>query len=325
MSNSLNLSRRTLLASSGAGLVLATTNAATGFAAAPMMGSEAAVFRRVKLGDFEITTIYDGAFQVPDAHSIFGTNVSETEVSELALDNMLPPKALEIGFTPTLINTGSEVILFDAGNGAGRRPNAGALLARLGAAGFSPEQIDVVVLTHFHFDHIGGLMEDGKPAFPNARYVAPGTEYDFWTNPDLASNDGLAGGHQLVMTNIVPLAEKTTFIKDGDDVISGITAMSAFGHTPGHTVYHVESNGQRLVITADSANHFVLSLQRPDWHVKFDMDKQNAADSRKQVFGMIAADRVPFIGYHMPFPAIGYIEAKDQGYRYVPLSYQLNL
>ena len=87
----------------------------------------------------------------------------------------------------------------------------------------------------------------------------------------------------------------------------------------------MESNGQRLMITADCANHFVLSLQRPDWHVKFDMDKQNAADSRKKVFGMVAADRVPFIGYHMPFPAIGYIEAKDQGYRYVPLSYQLNL
>jgi glyoxylase-like metal-dependent hydrolase (beta-lactamase superfamily II) len=101
--------------------------------------------------------------------------------------------------------------------------------------------------------------------------------------------------------------------------------MAAFGHSPGHMVYMIESNGQRLAITADTANHYVWSLQKPDWEVKFDMDKAAAAAARKQVFGMLAADRVPFIGYHMPFPALGYVEPMGDGFRYVPASYQMML
>jgi glyoxylase-like metal-dependent hydrolase (beta-lactamase superfamily II) len=321
----LSLSRRNLLAASGAGLTLAAMMPSALQAAAPLQGPYSAVFRRVKLGDFEVTTIHDGAIQVPTTFPIFGENATEAEVHALATENLLPATAMELGFTPTIVNTGSQLVLFDAGNGAGRRPNAGALLSRLKLAGFEPGQIDVVVLTHFHGDHIGGLMEDGEIAFPNAHYVATGAEYDFWTNPDLASSEAMRDRHQLVMTNVAPLAEKMTFIKGGEDVVSGITAIAAFGHTPGHTIYNIESNGQRLVITADTANHYALSLQRPDWHIRFDMDKEAAANTRKQVFGMLAADKVPFAGYHMPFPAIGYVEPKDSGFRYVPLSYQLSL
>jgi glyoxylase-like metal-dependent hydrolase (beta-lactamase superfamily II) len=117
-----------------------------------------------------------------------------------------------------------------------------------------------------------------------------------------------------------------TFLADGGSVTGGITAMAAFGHTPGHMAYMIESKGARLAITADAANHDVRSLARPRWEVRFDSDKAAAAATRERLFGMIAAERIPFIGYHMPFPAIGYVGANGEGgFRYVPMSYQLIL
>jgi glyoxylase-like metal-dependent hydrolase (beta-lactamase superfamily II) len=128
-----------------------------------------------------------------------------------------------------------------------------------------------------------------------------------------------------VLANVVPLAEKTTFIGEGDKVSTGIAAMLSPGHTPGHMVFHVESDGKRLVATGDTANHYILSLQKPEWEVRCDMDKAQAAASRKKVFDMIATDRVAFLGYHMPFPAVGFVETYDTGYRFVPKTYQFDL
>ena len=168
-----------------------------------------------------------------------------------------------------------------------------------------------------HGDHIGGLMgADGvTPTFANARYVTGATEHNYWAG---AANEGFD-------KNVKPLNDRITFLDTNGSVASGITGMDAFGHTPGHMIYQIESDGQRLAIAADTANHYVWSLQKPDWEVRFDADKPAAAATRKSVFGMIAADRIPFIGYHMPFPGIGFVEAKDDGFRYVPASYQLML
>ncbi len=132
-------------------------------------------------------------------------------------------------------------------------------------------------------------------------------------------------GHKGVLKNVTPLAEKMTFIKEGATVVPGITAMEAFGHSPGHLVFHLESEGKRLMITGDTANHYILSLERPDWEVRFDADKTKAASTRKRVFDMIATDRLPFIGYHMPFPAVGFVEKRGQGYRFVPETYQFEV
>ncbi len=322
------ISRRNLLASAAGAVTLATLSDA-GFssaqAAAPMLGSAVPTHYRFKLGAFEITTINDGAIQLDGPHPIFGQNVTAKEVQDLAEKNFLPRTRMEIGFTPVIVNTGKEVVLFDTGNGARRRPNAGNLSARLAMAGYSVDQIDKVVITHCHPDHIGGLMEGGKPLFANAQYAISQVEYDFWSPQDKLSGKTERVA-KLVQSNVVPLAEKLSFTKNETSIASGITAINAFGHTPGHSVFHIESEGERLMLMADTTNHFVVSLQRPDWHVRFDMDKAAAGATRKRLLDMLAADRIAFAGYHMPFPAVGFIEkAEGASYRYVPASYQLNL
>lgn len=279
-------------------------------------------FKRFKLASFEITALSDGHEIVPDPQSVFGTDQKKAVVEELLAANFLPKQAMQFSFAPVLINTGSELVLVDTGNGeAGRKEGAGRMLQSLKASGYKPEDVSVVVITHMHPDHIGGIMEGGKPTFANARYVTGRKEYDFWSDKARLGTKA-ERGHKLVEKLIVPLAGKFTFIKEGDQVAPGITGINAFGHTPGHMIFRVESGTRTLMLTADTANHFVLSLQRPDWQVVFDWNKEQAAETRKKVFDMIAAERIPFIGYHMPFPSVGYVEKRQQGYYYVPESYQ---
>ncbi len=185
----------------------------------------------------------------------------------------------------------------------------------LQAAGYAADQVDIVVLTHMHGDHIGGLMTGDAPTFPNARYVTGQVEFDAWSAMD---NEGFN-------TKVKPLAEQMTFLNDGGSVASGITAMAAFGHTPGHMAYMIESDGRQLVLGADFANHYVWSLAHPDWEVKFDQDKAAAAATRRRLLDMLATDGIPFVGYHMPFPAFGYVETREDGFAYLPHSYQLML
>ena len=282
-------------------------------------------FHSFKLGSFDIVTVQDGLRPGDGPYPTFGADQDEATVAQLLEANMLPTKKFANGFTPVLIKTTSDLILVDTGMGANGRANGlGKLRERMQAAGYRPEDVSVVVITHMHGDHIGGLMEDGGPAFPNARYVMGQAEYDFWTAPDRLSGPTESNA-RAVEANVKPLAEKTTFIGDGGEVVSGITGIAAPGHTPGHMIFNVESEGKRLVLTADTANHYVVSLQKPDWEVRFDMDKKQAAETRKRVFGMIAADRVPFIGYHMPFPSVGFVIEEDGGFRYVPATYQFDI
>lgn len=276
-------------------------------AEAPMLGPAASDIRRFTLGDFEVTTLLSASVRRDDVRGIFGTNVDDDIFNAVSARNVLDPGAGTFFFTPTIVNTGAELVLFDTGL------SPEAITGALARAGYTPEQVDTVVLTHMHGDHIGGMATDGTPTFPNAGYVTASAEYDFWAG---AENGGFEA-------NVRPFAERFRFIEDGEDVVTGLTAMAAHGHTPGHTVYHIESNGQRVLLFADLANHPVWSLANPDWHVRFDNDAEAAAISRRRVLDMIAADRIPAIGYHMPFPAIGYVAAEGDGFRWFPESGQL--
>ncbi|KQV68456.1 MBL fold metallo-hydrolase [Rhizobium sp. Root1220] len=282
-------------------------------------------FNQFKLGSYKFTVFKDGATIAEKPYETFGTNQKPETVQDLLAKNFLPTDKFVNTYAPAVIDTGSDVILIDTGFGEGGRARGSGLLREgLKASGYSADDITLVALTHLHGDHIGGLMEAGAPAFKNARYVVGQAEYDFWTDK---AREGTAaeGGHKAVLANVVPFAEKATFIGEGDTVASGITAMLATGHTPGHMVFHIESDGRRLVATGDTANHYILSLQQPEWEVRFDMDKTQAAASRKKVFDMIATERVAFLGYHMPFPAVGFAEPYEKGYRFVPKTYQFDL
>lgn len=305
---SAKLTRRQALLATAA-LPLAGGLASRAGAGAEMMGPTTVLANRFRLGAFEVTTLLAGTRTVPDIQTIFGMNVPAEEFASVSAANFIPADRAQFFFTPTVVNTGAELVLFDTGL------NPEGITAALEAAGYMPDQVDTVVITHMHGDHIGGLGPAGA-TFPNARFVTGQTEFDHWAG---AGNEGFDN-------NVRPLAEKTTFIGDGGSVASGITGINAFGHTPGHMAYRLESEGAELVIVADTANHPVWSLGYPDWEVRFDMDKAAAAATRKSLFGMLAADRLPFIGYHMPFPAVGFVETRGEGgFRYVPASYQFKL
>lgn len=279
---------------------------------------------RFKLGNFELTTILDGAVQRDGPYPLFGANVSADDVQGLAIANRLPPELLEHPFVPCVLNTGSELILFDAGNGASQRKDGrGFLTERLGVAGYSPEDIDIVVITHGHPDHIAGLIEGGKPAFPNARYVFGRLEFDYWKKGENIRERRVGNQKQFVEI-CVPLADRSTFVEPGDDVVHGVTAVEAYGHSAGHMAYHIESAGQRLLLWGDVTNHYVVSLQAPEWHGDFDDDKDQAVVTRKRILDMVAADKLWVVGFHMPFPSVGFLETREGRHHWVPVSYQLN-
>ncbi|MDF1717629.1 MAG: MBL fold metallo-hydrolase [Antarcticimicrobium sp.] len=268
--------------------------------------------RAFRLGEMSVTTLLDGSLPREGAQAIFGGGASDEEFAKVSAENFIPANMAQFYFTPTLVEVGGQKILFDTGLGQG------GIARALAEAGVTPDQIDVVVLTHMHPDHIGGMMTDGAPTFANARYVTGRVEYDFWARMEAGNRVG-----DLVASNVTPLAEKMTFVEDGAEVVPGITALASFGHTPGHMSFHLDSAGERLVLAADLANHYVWSFAHPEWEVQFDMDKAAATAARRKVLGMLAADRVPMIGYHMPFPAAGYVETRGEGFRFVPVSYQM--
>lgn len=312
MTDTTRLSRRQALLA-GAALPVAAAGlsglAPRAEASAPMLGGAIAQFKRFRLGGFEVTTLLGGTRPLENPQGTYGMNVSPEVFAAVSAENFLPSGLSQNFFTPVVVNTGAELVLFDTGL------SAPATTAVLRAAGYAPEQVDIVVLTHMHGDHIGGMLADGAPTYANARYVAGGAEHNAWT---AANNAGFNA-------NVVPFNDRMTFLDDGGAVVSGITAMALPGHTAGHMGFMLESDGAQVMLIADAANHHVWSVGQPDWEVRFDADKAQAAATRRRLLGMLAADRVPFVGYHLPFPAIGYVETRGDGFRYVPATYQMML
>ncbi len=308
----LNLTRRAALAGAAAAPLAATISsplqaAGTGDMPKPLHA------RAFQVGDYTVHSLLAGSTARDGVKDIFGGGASDAAFSEVASENFISDESAQFYFTPTLVDTGSQKILFDTGL------NAGGITQALADAGVTPDEIDVVVLTHMHGDHIGGMAkEDGTPTFANASYITAAREYDHWTGLPEGN-----GGGDRVRAVVAPQAEKMSFIEDGGTVASGVTGMAAFGHTPGHMVYMIESGGQRLLLTADLANHYVFPFAHPEWQTSFDSDKDEASATRRRVLEMLADSRTPMIGYHMPFPAAGFVEKRGEGFRFVPVSYQM--
>ncbi|MBM2576922.1 MBL fold metallo-hydrolase [Jannaschia sp. Os4] len=302
------LTRRQALAASAAipaAAALPQVAAADAHAGGP---PTAGLSRSFSLGDLGVSVLLAGtATREGDQQETFGMNVDADTFAQVSQDAFIPTDKSQFFFQPTVVRTGDQVVLFDTGL------NADGITAALESAGVAPGDVTTVVITHMHGDHVGGLMRDGEPTFGDVRYVTGEAEMAAWREQGLPDN-------------VAALEDRFELIADGAEVAPGLTAVAMFGHTPGMMGYRMSSGDAQALLTADMTNHYVWSLAHPDWEVRFDMDKAAAAETRRRVLGMVADERMPMVGYHMPFPAVGYVErAADDTFRWVPESYQLML
>jgi glyoxylase-like metal-dependent hydrolase (beta-lactamase superfamily II) len=317
------ISRRSLL---GGAAVLATAGlvgknlAGTAHARAPLTNTPAPAFYRFKVGALEATVISDGAIGPMGDPSATFVGAPKEEVGRMLADNFLPTDAVVLEQNALVVNTGERLVLFDTGTGATNMfgPTTGRLLSSLQAAGIAPGDIDAVVLTHAHPDHCWGLTaSDGKPHFPNAQIYMAEADFDFWTDEGKLGQEALKPMIEGARRNLRPNRERIVFIKDGQELLPGIQALAAPGHTVGHTAYLITSQGQTLCFAGDIAHHHVLSVEKPRIRFVFDTDAELAVRTRLRVFDMLAAQRLPFISYHFPWPGIGHVAKQGDGFRYV--------
>lgn len=324
------MSRRHLLAGAASLPVLSATlpllAATTGSAAAQTTsGQQVPGLYRYKIGDIEVTAVNDGvrSFPLPDG---FVKNASRDEINA-ALEAAFQPKdRMSIQFNPLLISNGGKLTLIDTGNGPqSGNATVGRLTSNLGWAGVKPADINTVVISHFHGDHINGLRaEDGSLAFPNAEVLVPAAEWKFWMDEGEMSRapEGLKANFANVRRVFKDIDSRVKPYEWDKEVVPGLTAVNAAGHTPGHTAYVLSSGDGKLFIQSDTTNTPMLFARNPEWQVQFDMDGAKAAETRKRIYDMVAAERLQLTGYHYPFPATGFIEKDGNGYRVVPAVWQ---
>ncbi|WP_150286919.1 MBL fold metallo-hydrolase [Rhabdaerophilum calidifontis] len=289
-------------------------------ARAPIAGTSAPAFYRFKLGEFEVTALHEGEFTRPlDAG--FVRNTPLDEVQKVLAESFLPTDRLTISFTALLVNTGSKLVLIDTGFNDNGGPTNGRAVAAMKAAGIEPGQVDTVLISHFHADHLQGLRNKaGQIVYPNAEIMVPEQEWAFWMDDArmAAAPEAMKGAFQGVHRVLKPNAADVKRFKWGDEVVTGITAIDASGHTPGHTAFAIVSGGQRMMYVADVTNTPVLFARNPDWKVMFDMEADKAVATRKRILDMAAADKLRLSFYHASFPATGFIAKDGGGYRFVP-------
>jgi glyoxylase-like metal-dependent hydrolase (beta-lactamase superfamily II) len=290
-------------------------------AAAPQIKTQAPGYYRMMLGDFEVTVLSDGTLSLPA--SVL-TNTTEA-ATEKALARNFQKSPFDASDNAFLVNTGAKLVLIDTGSGSLMGPTAGNLLINLKAAGYRPEQIDEVYLTHMHPDHAGGLMTEGKLAFPNAMLRASQREADFWlsqANLDkspAAMKDFFKGA----MASVNPYIAAGKFKPfDGDtQLVPGIEGVAAPGHTPGHSIYLIESRGQKMELWGDLVHVAAVQFSEPSVTIQFDVDSQSASVQRQRADADAAKAGYLVGTAHLSFPGIGHIRAEGKGYAWVPVTY----
>ena len=314
------LLRGAVSAVAGLFLLLGYTSSAT--AAAPQLKTSAPGYYRMMLGDFEVTALSDGTVDLKMADLL--TNIPTARIhSALAKQHLKDP--VEVSVNAYLINTGSKLVLIDAGAGTFFGPTVGKLMANLKASGYQPEQVDEIYITHMHADHVGGLVAGSQIAFPNAIVRADQREGDFWlskANMDTAPKEAKEV-FEGAMASINPYSAAGKFkpFNGNTELIPGIKAVAAHGHTPGHTVYVVESNGQRLVLWGDLMHSAAVQFPEPSVTIRFDTDSKAAAAQRKALYAEAAKRGHWVAAAHLPFPGIGHLRADGKGYDWIPANY----
>lgn len=318
----MTIDRRTVLAAGAAAAgaaALPSITATPAFAGAPMATTQAPGFYRYKSGDYQITAINDGFFMRQTEG--FVRNAKTEDVQKALGAAFLPTDRVPIPFTTTVINTGSKLILIDVGNGNSGAPTSGKWMENFKAAGFSPEQVDTIIISHFHGDHINGLrLKEGTAVFPNAEIKVPEPEWAYWMDDAKmnAASDALKGGFQGVRRVFNEMKNVSRY-EWGKEVAPGITAIQADGHTPGHTAYMVSSGGGKLLVMSDVTNNPLLFVRHPNWHAVFDMNGEIAEKTRRKMLDMAATEKTQVAFYHAPFPATGFIEKSGSSYDLVPV------
>lgn len=280
-------------------------------------------FRRMKLGAMEVIALHDGTNRRALGEE-FVRNAPLEQVKALLLSQGLPTEYVDIPFNPFLIVSGGTRVLFDTGFADNGGPATGRLRGFLAAAGFKPEDIDHVVISHFHGDHINGIWtRDGSLVYPNARVHVPAPEMAFWMDDARmnAAPPPMRGAFELSrrVFGRLPRERLATF-EPGQELLPGITAQAAFGHTPGMCVFTARSQGQSFTYIADVVNVPSLFARNPDWSVTFDMNPDMARMTRRRIFDALVSERSFVGGFHFPFPAIGTIEPSGNGYQFKPLA-----
>jgi len=271
---------------------------------------------RFKLGDFECVSISDGSHDYPPQN--FFANVPKDQIEELLRQRNLPTDHITTPYTYLFVNTGEHRALVDIGAG-NLFPTTGRLVQNMKAAGIEPAQIDMVIITHAHPDHIGGTLDDeGNPVFPSARYYIWRDEWDFWF-----SKTAFAKAPEIFVKiarkNLEPIKERVSLLDHEFEILPGICVIAAPGHTPGHIVVSVSSGDEQLLYIGDTVL-YPLHLEHPDWTPIYDILPEKAAASKRRIFNRAAAEKAWVIGQHFPpFPSLGHVIKKGEGWQWQPI------
>ncbi len=316
-----NILRAALIAAFSA-TTLGSGVVGTAHAAAPMVKTQAAGFHRIMLGDFEVTALSDGTVNLPVDKLL--TDTTPAKIKK-ALDKNFVSAPLETSVNSYLINTGSKLVLIDTGAAKLFGPTLGNLLANLKAAGYQPEQVDEIYITHMHPDHVGGLMDGEKMAFPNAVVRADKRDAEFWlsqANLDKAPADS-KGFFQGAMVSLNPYVKAGKFsgFDGATDLVPGIKAIATRGHTAGHSTYVVESKGQKLVLWGDLIHVAAVQFDDPKVTIQFDTDHKMAAGARKKAYDDAVKGAYLVGATHIAFPGLGRVRANGKTYTWVPVNY----